>query len=84
MKNAILFQEYMVMFGEIFEKEITKLIKDIYWKVLNPYTDEQCKKAFDYILLNSKFFPKPVDIISAIEPKKMSIEELRKELDRDE
>lgn len=67
MKNEIKFKEYMATICELFDKSLSKLLTDLYWKVLEPYTDEQCEKAFKEIIYSSRFFPKPADFIEAIE-----------------
>ena len=59
----------MVTMAQICKQEITELILDAYWKVLEPYTDEQCEKAFNVILETAKFWPKPSDILEAIKGK---------------
>lgn len=66
MKNKTLFREYMTGLGELFDKKITDILKNIYWKSLEPFTNEQCKEAFDRIMAGSKWFPKPADIIETI------------------
>jgi len=61
MKNEIKFKEYMTMICEMFDKKLSDMMKDLYWKVLEPFTDDQCEKAFKEILYSNKFFPKPAD-----------------------
>lgn len=74
MKNEIMFSEYMTGLGEIFDKKITDVLKNLYWKALEPFTDDQCKKAFNRVMAKSKWFPKPADLIEAIEADKPQIE----------
>lgn len=66
MKNNKMFRQFMATIGELFEKEVTGILSDVYWRALEPYTDEQCEKAFNSVILSSRFMPKPVDIIEAI------------------
>ena len=61
MKNEIKFKEYMTMLCELHDKILSDMMKDLYWKVLEPFTDEQCEKAFKEIIYSNKFFPKPAD-----------------------
>lgn len=61
-----MFGEFILAIGEMFDKEISDVLRQLYWNSLEPFTDEQCKKAFNEIILSSRFFPKPVDIIEAI------------------
>ena len=70
MKNEIKFKEYMTMLCELHDKILSDMMKDLYWKVLEPFTDEQCEKAFQEILLSSRFFPKPVDFVEILRGKK--------------
>ena len=41
MKNEKMFKEWMSLFGEMFDKEISDLLKTAYWKVFEPFSDEQ-------------------------------------------
>lgn len=70
MQNEIRFKEYMTAMGEIFDKEITPALSGIYWKILKPFSDEQCKVAFEQIFQTAKFFPKPADFLEALQGKK--------------
>jgi len=67
MKNKSAFKNFMAGIGEMFDKQITPILSKIYWKALEPFTNDQCQKAFNEIILSSRFFPKPVDIIEAIQ-----------------
>lgn len=70
MKNEIKFKEYMTMICEMFDKKLSDMMKDLYWKMLEPFTDEQCEKVFQEIILSSKFFPKPADFMEILKGKK--------------
>ena len=67
MKDEILFKEYMTGLGEIHGKEISDTIKNIYWKTLKPFSDEECQRAFEIIIQKSRFFPKPVDFLEILQ-----------------
>ena len=67
MKNRNNFSKFITIISEMFEKTLSKIITEVYWKALEPFSDEQCEKAFNEIVLSSRFFPKPVDIIEAIQ-----------------
>lgn len=67
MKNEIKFKECMAMMCELHDRSASKLLTDLYWKVLEPYTDEQCEAAFKELIYSSKFFPKPADFIESIQ-----------------
>lgn len=66
MKDRAKFSKFMAVIAEMFEKTPSKTIMDIYWKALEPFTDKQCEKAFNEVVVSSRFFPKPVDIIEVI------------------
>lgn len=77
MKNKKMFMEYMTLLGEIHDKEISDTLKNVYWKALQHFTDEECKKAFDNFILTSKFFPKPAhfnEVIRGIDNSDPAIE----------
>jgi len=57
----------MTAISEIFDKHLSDVLLSVYWRTLEPYTDEQCEKAFNELITTSRFLPKPVDIIEAIE-----------------
>ena len=57
----------MALMCEIFDKKLSQQALELYWQTLSGYSDEQCRTAFDHILKYSKYFPKPADIIEAIE-----------------
>lgn len=67
MKNEIKFKEYMATLCELHEKTLSKLLTDLYWRVLEPFTDEQCEAAFKELIYSNKFFPKPPDFLDAIQ-----------------
>ena len=69
MKNKQQFSEFMAAIGEIFDKEISVTLRKIYWETLKPYSDTQCKKAFEVALTTLKFFPKPSEILEIINGK---------------
>ncbi len=63
MKDKAAFKEFMAGIGEVFNKEITPVLTKIYWKVLEPFNSDECKKAFSLAITYCKFFPKPADLI---------------------
>lgn len=69
MKDKKAFMEFMNLEGEIHKKELSELIIETYWKILAPFTDEECKKVFLEIVKYSKFFPKPYDLLIRLEGK---------------
>ena len=66
MKNKVEFKKFMSGMGEVFDKKITPIIIKLYWKVLEPFTDEQCQQAFNMAIAQCRFFPKPADLTEFI------------------
>ena len=66
MKDEIAFKNFMTLLGELFDKSLSDALKDMYWVILQPFTDDQCKKAFELALTTCKFFPKPSEILEMI------------------
>ena len=63
MQNKKLFLEYMAGLGELHNKELSSVLIDMYWKSLEPFSDEQCKVVFDKAVVKYRFFPKPADLV---------------------
>ena len=76
MDNHNLFKGYMTALGEIHSKEITDVIKDIYWKSLKDFSDESCENAFKRAIAELKFFPKPAELIEFASGKSGSIDDI--------
>ncbi len=53
--------------GEVFQREISPALLEIYWQTLKNYPDALVMKALSSLLKTSKFFPKPAEIIECIE-----------------
>ncbi len=66
MRDRKLFNNFMAGLGEIFDKEMSEILLDIYWNALENFSDKQCKEAFNKAMIQCKFFPKPVEIIELI------------------
>jgi len=75
MKNEKTFKEFMSGIGELFNRKISDILKNMYWKTLEPFTDAQCEKAFNLVITKCKFFPKPADLIEFIEGSQKQIEQ---------
>ncbi len=60
------FHETMIALGEIFDKEITSSILSIYWRILLPHPDEACKQAFESVISEARFFPRPADLLERL------------------
>lgn len=70
MKNEVKFKEYLATLCELHDRTMSKLLTDLYWRVLEPFTDEECEHAFKELIYLSKFFPKPADFIEILTGKK--------------
>lgn len=70
MRDEIKFKEYLATLCELHDRTMSKLLTDLYWKVLEPFSDEECEEAFKLIIYDSKFFPKPADFREVILGKK--------------
>jgi len=68
MKNKKRFMEQMTLWGEIHEKKITDVLKNYYWKIFEPFSDEACEMAFKKVGL--KWFPKPQDFLDVLQVNK--------------
>lgn len=77
MKNHGKFKEFMATLGEIHDKTISPLLMELYWKILSPYTDEQCDKAFKELIYSAKFFPKPPEFIDLLQGRTQDVAALR-------
>jgi len=58
------FGEGMLPLMEIYNKTLTKVSMDVYYKFLQPLTKEEFDVAVEKILKSSKTFPKPVELIN--------------------
>jgi hypothetical protein len=61
MTDEVKFKEYMTLLCELHDKILSDMMKDLYWKILEPFTNEQCEAAFKELIYSSRFFPKPAD-----------------------
>ncbi len=77
MKNFTRFQEQMMLIGEVHGRQISQPLLDLYWKVLEPFPDEQCEIAFKRVLLDGRFFPKPVDFLEVLQGRTQDVAALR-------
>ncbi|MCX5826912.1 MAG: DUF6475 domain-containing protein [Deltaproteobacteria bacterium] len=66
MENEIVFREAMAVFGEIYDKQISEVLLRAYWKIFEPFSDEDCMKAFKRILEESSYFPRPADFMKIL------------------
>ena len=63
------FLKNMALICDINDRKISEPLTDLYWKILEPFTDEECENAFKKIIQTCRFFPKPVDFIEILKGK---------------
>jgi hypothetical protein len=66
MKNRNEFKKQMAGVAEVFDKDLTGLLIDVYWKALINFNDEDCIYAFGQAILKGRFFPRPAELIKYI------------------
>ena len=56
-------------FDEVYDKQFTPALIDVYWNVLKDFKYDEVEKAVDRCLANpeGRFLPKPADIIAAMD-----------------
>jgi hypothetical protein len=67
MKDEDRFRELMTVLGEIHDRQITRLLLDVYWRILEPFPDEACIRTFHELIGRVKFFPKPAEFLELLE-----------------
>jgi hypothetical protein len=70
MKDENCFLELMTVLGEIHDRKITRLLLDVYWRVLELFSDEACIRAFPELIRSAKFFPKPAEFLEHLEARR--------------
>ncbi len=63
MKDKEKFKGFMMVVGELFDKNISQELLDVYWQILKPFNNDQCEEAFKKVMTTAKFFPKPAEIL---------------------
>jgi len=61
MRDEVKFKEYLATLCELHDRTMSKLLTDLYWKVLEPFSDQECEEAFKLIIYDNKFFPNSAD-----------------------
>jgi hypothetical protein len=75
MENTYEFKKQMLLAGEVFSKELSSSMVEIYWEILKKYKDAEVLHAFEVIFKKNIFFPKPAELINIIEKNKLSVDE---------
>lgn len=69
-KDRKSFMEVLISTGELYEKHISDTLMELYFNILSPYSIEDIKRGISGHIRDKKsgqFFPKPADIIRALE-----------------
>jgi hypothetical protein len=61
------FAKNMAGLGELFNKEISPSLMELYWQILDNLTDTQFEKACQEAARKRRFFPKPAELLELIE-----------------
>jgi len=67
MQNRQKFQMLMNVMCEVYHRDISDALLDIYWRVLAPYSDKQVEEACNTAVRTCKFFPKPAELIELMQ-----------------
>jgi hypothetical protein len=62
MKNQEAFKQNLAGLAEVFGREITPSLGQIYWTTLKEFSDEQVSNAITQAVATLKFFPKPAEL----------------------
>ena len=62
MNNQDQFKSLLIGVGEVFGKEVTQTLAQIYWTALKEFTDDEVSEAFNQAVASLKFFPKPCEL----------------------
>jgi len=69
MKDHEMFKNYMTLMGEIFNKELSKVMMEFYWNVMKEFSDEEAEDIFKRACSDLTFFPKPAELKNIGRPK---------------
>jgi hypothetical protein len=58
----------MALLGELFDKEITETLSEVYWLALEEITDREATVAFQAALKSCVFMPKPAELLDLAYP----------------
>ena len=56
------FTETMVAMGELYDKELSPVLVNLYWTALKEFADDDVIRAFEVAMMNLKWFPKPSEL----------------------
>ena len=66
MKDHELFLVNMATLSEVFDKQMSDTLLEVYWRILEPFDDSDCISIFKRIVVELKFFPKPAEFVTML------------------
>jgi hypothetical protein len=63
MKDKVKFKKCMAMMGEVYNKDITSVLSDVYWSALQCVSDVDADRVFKRAVTELKWFPKPAELL---------------------
>ena len=66
MKDHKLFLVNMATLSEVFDKQLSDALLEVYWRILEPFDDSDCLSMFKRIVVELKFFPKPAEMVNML------------------
>lgn len=66
MKDRAMLSTLVAIVAEIHNREVSELLLEAYWQALAVCSDEDVKRAFQDLIRESPYFPKPADIIAMV------------------
>ena len=76
MQDKKAFAEMISTLAVLYDKDVSPVLRKIYWEVLSTYSDEEVKFMFNQAVANCKFFPKPSELIQFIKTIKQEQKQL--------
>jgi hypothetical protein len=61
------FLKYMATLGELFDKQISESMLELYWEILKDFSEQEIMKVFNLAGRHCKFFPKPAELLEILE-----------------
>ena len=72
--DTIRFMNLLGSVGEVFNKELSPLVINLYENILSEYPIADVEKAYSKAITTCRFFPKPVEILEYLKKPQVTIE----------
>ncbi|MCP4624486.1 MAG: hypothetical protein GY850_13305 [bacterium] len=66
MSHKKIFDDYMAILGEVYDKELTLVLVRGYWRMLQNIPAGTLENAFKRALAECKFFPRPAELLALV------------------